>query len=77
MEDLLMLSFITSLQKALAGKKLMLLMGVAIVLTLFGVDTIEGGVALELGAVDMDRLQASIYEAAVMAAKAAWNRSTT
>ena len=70
-----MVGFITMIQKALAGKKLMLLMAGAIVLTLFGVDTEDGGMGLQLGAIDIDRLQASLYEAAVMAAKAAWNRA--
>ena len=70
-----MLNFITMIQKALAGRKLFIVMGAAIVLTLFGVDTM-GGMALELGAVDIDRLQASLYEAAIMAAKSAWNRNS-
>ena len=68
-----MADFMKTVQKAFAGKKLYILMIFAIVLTLFGVDT-EGGIALELGAVDVDRLQGALIEGAVMAGKAAWNR---
>lgn len=72
-----MIEFIAGMQKILAGKKTHILVLIAVVLTLFGVDTADGGISMSLEAIDLDRLQIAVKEAGVSAVKAAWDRKQT